>query len=320
MVDTVDEVAPQETAETETETDSLIDLGEIIESSGLSGQFIDNAESETEEVAEEELETTEEPEEILESPENLEEEEKPEDSEGVKKRIGKLVEAKNAALAEVEILKAELESATGAKEAPMPVRSENLDRFSDVENMQQLQQREASAEHLREWLLENPDGGDYTDMAGETHDVEYDQARKLMVETDRDLRKNIPKVAARLVEKQKQNQIALQTFKWMSNQGSAESKEVEKLLTNNSHLASYVKTDPFGLITLGYAVEGFKAYRENAVKAKAGKQPTAPNLPTAPSRSQRTVVKSKGKGKEALLRKAASGEIDDAASYIESLL
>jgi len=318
MVDTVNEVAPQETAETE--TDSLIDLGEIIESSGLSGQFIDNAESETEEVAEEELETAEEPEEILESPEYLEEEEKPEDSEGVKKRIGKLVEAKNAALAEVEILKAELESTAGAKEAPMPVKSENLDRFSDVDNMQQLQQREESAEHLREWLLENPDGGDYTDMAGETHDVEYDQARKLMVETDRDLRKNIPKVAARLVEKQKQSQLALQTFKWMSNQGSAESKEVEKLLTNNSHLANYVKTDPFGLITLGYAVEGFKAYRENAVKAKTGKQPTAPNLPTAPSRSQRTVVKSKGKGKEALLKKAASGEIDDAASYIESLL
>lgn len=320
MVDTINEVAPQETAETETETDSLIDLGEIIESSGLSEQFIDNAESETEEVAEEELETSEEPEQILQSTELSGEEEKPEDSDGVKKRIGKLVEAKNVALAEVEILKAELENTAKAKQTSMPVKSENFDRLSDVENMQQLQEREVSAEHLREWLLENPDGGDYTDMAGETHDVEYDQARKLMVETDRDLRKNIPKVAARLVEKQKQSQIAMQTFKWMSNQGSAESQEVEKLLINNSHLANYVKSDPFGLITLGYAVEGFKAYKENAAKAKASKQPTAPSLPTAPSRSQRTVVKSKGKGKEALLKKAASGEVDDAASYIESLL
>lgn len=318
MVDTINEVAPQETAETE--SDSLIDLGEIIESSGLSEQFIDNVESETEEVAEEEQEAIEESEEISEATEYTEVEEKPEDSEGVKKRIGKLVEAKNAALAEVEILKAELENTAKVEQAPKPVQAQGVDRFSDVENMQQLQQREASAEHLREWLLENPDGGEYEDMVGETHDVEYDQARKLMVETDRDLRKNIPKTASRLVEKQKQSQIAIQTFKWMSNQGSAESQEVEKLLTNNSHLADYVKTDPFGLITLGYAVEGFKAYRENAVKAKAGKQPTAPSLPTAPSRSQRSVVKAKGKGKDALLKKAASGDIDDAASYIESLL
>lgn len=318
MVDTINEVAPQETAETE--SDSLIDLGEIIESSGLSEQFIDNVESETEEVAEEEQEAIEESEEISEATEYTEVEEKPEDSEGVKKRIGKLVEAKNAALAEVEILKAELENTAKVEQAPKPVQAQGVDRFSDVENMQQLQQREASAEHLREWLLENPDGGEYEDMIGETHDVEYDQARKLMVETDRDLRKNIPKTASRLVEKQKQSQIAIQTFKWMSNQGSAESQEVEKLLTNNSHLADYVKTDPFGLITLGYAVEGFKAYRENAVKAKAGKQPTAPSLPTAPSRSQRSVVKAKGKGKDALLKKAASGDIDDAASYIESLL
>jgi hypothetical protein len=318
MVDTINEVAPQETAETE--SDSLIDLGEIIESSGLSEQFIDNVESETEEVAEEEQEAIEESEEMSEATEYTEVEEKPEDSEGVKKRIGKLVEAKNAALAEVEILKAELENTAKVEQAPKPVQAQGVDRFSDVENMQQLQQREASAEHLREWLLENPDGGEYEDMVGETHDVEYDQARKLMVETDRDLRKNIPKTASRLVEKQKQSQIAIQTFKWMSNQGSAESQEVEKLLTNNSHLADYVKTDPFGLITLGYAVEGFKAYRENAVKAKAGKQPTAPSLPTAPSRSQRSVVKAKGKGKDALLKKAASGDIDDAASYIESLL
>lgn len=318
MVDTINEVAPQETAETE--SDSLIDLGEIIESSGLSEQFIDNAESETDEVAEEEQEAIEESEEISEATEYTEVEEKPEDSEGVKKRIGKLVEAKNAALAEVEILKAELANTAKVEQAPPPVQAQGVDRFSDVENMQQLQQREASAEHLREWLLENPDGGDYTDLGGETHDVEYDQARKLMVETDRDLRKNIPKTASRLMEKQKQSQIAMQTFKWMSNQGSAESQEVEKILTNNSHLANYVKTDPFGLITLGYAVEGFKAYRENAVKAKAGKQPTAPSLPTAPSRSQRSVVKAKGKGKDALLKKAASGDIDDAASYIESLL
>ena len=319
MVDTIDEVAPQETAETE--TDSLIDLGEIIESSGLSEQFIDNAESETEEVAEEEQEAVEETDDTLEVSEYSEiEEDKPEDSDGVKKRIGKLVEAKNAALAEVEVLKAELENTAKLKESTNEVRQDNLGRFGDVENMKQLQEREASAEHLREWLLENPDGGDYTDMIGDTHEVEYDQARKLMVETDRDLRKNIPKVAQKLIEKQNQNQIAMQTFKWMSDISSTESQEVEKILLNNPNLANFVKTDPHGLTTIGYAVEGFKAVRANLAKQKAGKQKTAPTIPTTPNRAKRNVVKSSGKGKDALLKKAASGEIDDAASYIESLL
>jgi hypothetical protein len=319
MVDTIHEVAPQETAETETE--SLIDLGEIIESSGLSEQFIDNAESETEEVAEEEQEAVEETDETLEVSEYSEiEEEKPEDSDGVKKRIGKLVEAKNAALAEVEVLKAELNNVTKSKESPKVVGDDSLEKFSDIENMKQLEDREASAEHLREWLLENPDGGDYTDLAGQDHEVEYEQARKLMVETDRDLRKNIPKVASVLIEKQKQNQIALQTFKWMADQSSTETQEVEKILQNNPNLAKFVKTDPHGLTTIGYAVEGFKAVRANLAKQQAGKQPTAPIVPTAPSRSKRNVVKSKGKAKDALLKKAASGDIDDAASYIESLL
>lgn len=317
MVDTENEVAPQETAE---ESESLIDISEIMEASGIDeNSFIDNAES-TDEVAEEEVEESEDSEvSDLSETEELEEE-KPEDTGGVKKRIGKLVEAKNTALAEVEELKAELESLKGKEQKINIPEQKGLSRFDNVESIEELQQREASAEHLREWLLQNPDGGEYVDQAGEEHEVEFDQARKLMVETDRDLRKNIPKVASRLIEKQKQSQVAFQTFTWMQDKASPESAEVNKILAGNPALASYVKSDPHGLITLGYAVEGFKAVRAAAAKKNAGKQPTAPSVPTAPNRAKRSVVKGKGKDTESLLKKATSGDIEDAASYIESIL
>jgi hypothetical protein len=320
MVEIEDEVAPQETAE---ESESLIDISEIMEASGISkNSFIDNA-SEPEEVAEEsETETETEGENVPAEAEieDSEESVKSDDSGGVKKRIGKLVEAKNNALAEVEELRAELE---GLKDKPVKtqkVETKGLDKFKSVKTMEELKDREESAEHLREWLLENPDGGDYKDLTGADHDVDYDQARQLMVETDRDLRKNIPKVANRLIEKQKQTNIAMQTFGWMSDQASPESKEVNAILANNPLLVEYVSTDPHGLITIGYAVEGFKAQRAAQAKKAGGKQPTAPNVPTAPSRSKPNVVKSKTQTTESLLKKAASGDVDDAASYIESIL
>ena len=264
MTDT-DEVAPQE--ETAEESDSLIDIASILEASGVSeNSFIDNA-SEPEEVAEEEVkEEVEETEEVV-SEEPTEQ--KPDDSDGVKKRIGKLVEAKNTALAEVEELKAELESLKGGTQEIQKPTQKGLDKFEDVKTLEELQKREQNAEHLREWLLENPDGGEYKDLAGEEHEVDYDQARQLTVETDRDLRKNIPVVANRIVvEKNKQNQIAVQTFKWLADPSSPEQQEVKAILSNNSDLKKYVETDPHGLITLGYAVEGFKAVRAAAAKAR----------------------------------------------------
>ena len=53
---------------------------------------------------------------------------------------------------------------------------------------------------------------------------------------------------------------------------------------------------------------------------QGGKQGTAPTVPTAPSRSKPNIVKSNTKTKESLLKKAASGDVQDAASYIESIL
>jgi hypothetical protein len=192
-----------------------------------------------------------------------------------------------------------------------------MDRFEGIKDHKELQARETEAEHLREWLLENPDGGEYTDITGAEHDVDYEQARKLMVETDRDLRKNIPLAAQRLQQKEQNKQAALQAFEWMRDKSSPEMQEVQQILNSNSFIKEYYERDPFAVLTVGYAIEGIKAI--NAKKSQQTvKQAVAPKAPV-PNRAN-SVTRKKTTNKKSLLQQAASGEIDDAASYIESLL
>ena len=179
--------------------------------------------------------------------------------------------------------------------------------------------REGDAEHLREWLLANPDGGEYLDTAGDEHDVDYEQAKQLIVQTDRDLRKNIPAQRELIVERERQAAVAQKTFKWMGQAGSVENQELNTVLKNNAYLMEYSKRDPYAQIVLGYAIEGFKSV--NQAKKGNAQQPVqqAPQVPVAPSNAQPRVVKGKQNKKADLLKAANSGEVSDAAKYIESL-
>lgn len=299
-----EEVAPP-TAE---ENSGLVSLAsEIAEAAGVDS-FIENA-SETE--AETEVE-----EEVLE--EEIPDEPAPEstgDSDGVKKRIGKLIEARTKAEEERDALKAQLEEIeTPARQS---YKEEGMQKFEEVRTYEELDQREQDAEHLRDWLLENPDGGDYTDLSGEEHEVEYDSARQLMVATDRDLRKNIPAVKQKLQLRQQNQDLALKTFPWMKNKESSQHVKMVQLLEQNKELGSYFKKDPAAMITMGFIMEGF-----NSQNSKQSTQPApAPQVPSAPSRATTSVVKKKvGNDKKSLLEQARSGDVNDAASYIETLL
>ena len=322
------EVAPLTAEESTTESDSL--LADIAEAAGVESIF-DNAKIEEPEEAEEEAEEVVE-EEAPEPPvqedvqEKVQEEEVQvdgevsQDSDGVKKRIGKLIEARDQAKGEVEKLKEQLAEVQNQTKQPKR-EQKGLSRFDDVTTLDDLQAREDDAEHLREWLLANPDGGEYTDASGTEHDVEYDQAKQLIVETDRDLRKNIPLVRQRLVETQQQEAIANQTFKWMSDQGSYENQELRNILNHNENLQSYAKRDPYAKVVLGYAIEGFKAVQMAKQQQKVmPKETVAPQVPVAPTRAKPAVVKPKKDKLKPLFEKAKSGEVDDAASYLEKLL
>ena len=316
-----DGVVSQNT-ETEPEVESnLLSIADIADAAGLDSSIFDNAESDQpEEVVEQEEEEVEEEvvQEVVQEPEPVEEpEEAPQESEGVKKRIGKLIEARDSAKEEAERYKAELEK---LKDAPVKKREQKgLSRFDDINSIEELADREDDAEHLREWLLANPDGGEYVDASGQEHEVEYDQAKKLIVETDRDLRKNIPQVRQRILERQRQEEIAKQTFAWMSDAGSVESVELGKILSNNEFLKAYANRDPHAKVVLGYAIEGFKAVQQSKAKPKKTTA-VAPQVPSAPSRAKPSVVKPKSDNLKQLFEKAKSGEVSDAASYLEKLL
>lgn len=311
------EVAPQIAEEnTEVEDTNAVTIGDVAQAAGLESFFenASNDESDEESLETEEVEEEEEPTEDRREPE-----ETSEDSDGVKKRIGKLIEARNKALEEAEELRVKLKENEAKPEPAQVPEQKGLDRFDNVTTIEELKTREQEAEHLREWLLENPEGGEYTDIAGEEHDVDYEQARQLTVATDRDLRKNIPTVARKIADRENNTRQAYQIFDWMKDPASPESIEIQNVLKQNPIIADYYKKDPFAVLTVGYAIEGIKA-----INAKIQKRPTqqaqAPKVPAAPSRATPKVVKGKGKDKKALLQKAMSGEVNDAASYIESLL
>lgn len=316
------EVAPLKAEEQE--SPNLVSFGDIAEASGVASLFESASEDEPEESAEysEESndESTEEMGEETEE-EQIVEGEEPEaksDSDGVKKRIGKLIEARNKAEEETAELRSRIEELENAEPARQKAEEKGMDRFEDLTTIKEVKQREEDAEHLRDWLLENPDGGEYKDLSGEEHEVEYEQARKLMAQTDRDLRKNIPKVIQQIQQKENNVKVAHQTFDWMKDESSIEMVEFNKVLQLNPHLASYYKKDPYAVLTLGYAMEGIKVI--NSKKAKSPVTKTAPSMPSVPNRAKPSVVKGRGKTKKSLLANAGSGDIEDASSYIESIL
>lgn len=326
-------VAPEiaEESQPEESSSNIVSIGDIAEAAGIetsifespSTQSTEEVEEQTEPVAEE---LVEEPTEDLEEPNemvSLESEEsdpeEPKESEGVKKRIGKLVEARNEAQAEVERLKAELEDSKNQEKSTTQVEQKGLNKFDSIKTSKDLDAREAEAEHLREWLLQNPDGGEYQDITGTEHDVDYETARKLAVETDRDLRKNIPTIRDRLKQREEYTKNAHQIFPWMKDKSSNEMLEVQHVLSKNQFIKDYYDKDPVSVITMAYAIEGIKAVEARQKATKKSTPAPAPKAPV-PSRAKPSVVTKKSTDKKSLLQKAMSGTREDAASYIEQLL
>ena len=305
------EVAPQ-TAE---ENIGLVTLADVAEAAGVDS-FIESTLTTEVETELDELDTEEE--EVAEyseiEPDPDPEPKSSDDSDGVKKRIGKLVDARTKAEEERDSLKAELEELQGKRQT---YSTGDEDRFEGVRTFNEVDKREEDAEHLRDWLIENPDGGDYTDLVGNEHEVEYDQAKTLMVQTDKDLRKNIPNLRKKLELRGHNDSLALNTFTWMKDRESSQHKKMVQLLKENIELGKYFKKDPAGLLTMGFILNGL----DSIEKKKQSTPVHAPKVPSAPSRATTKVVKKKvGNDRKALLEQARSGEVVDAASYIETLL
>jgi YD repeat-containing protein len=296
----------------------LLDL--VAEASGVDETLFESASEEVSESEPEDIVDSEEDSDILEEigeEDEVEPEPSPETS-GVKKRIGKLVERAEKAESQIDELKAQLE---GLKNEPKPEPEKPVqdgsEKYDGILDLKELDQREEDAEHLREWLMQNPDGGDYEDRSGSEYDVEYDQAKRLIVETDRDLRKNLPKAKAQLQMRERVTEEAFKQFDWMKDKASPEFREMAALLQTNPKAKKFYETEPLAIMLFGYATEGVKSLGR---KAKPDQVKPAPKVPGSPSRATPTSSKRKTLKSKLLERAAETGDPEDAASYIESLL
>ena len=311
--------SPPEMAEVE--EPSMMSL--IAESAGVEESFFENA---TEEDSDAEPSEDVELEEESDEPEETEAEEEPEappvkaDSSGVKKRIGKLVDRAEKAEGEIEELRNQINSLKEKAPEPEALPADTgAEKFEGILDPKELDRREADAEHLREWLMTNPDGGEYEDRAGSEYEVEYDQAKKLMVETDRDLRKNLPGARKQLQVREQITSEAFKQFDWMNDTNSTEFAQMATFLRTNPRAKKFFDSDPQAVMLFGFATEGIKSFAKNQPKESV--PATAPKVPGSPTRATPTSRKSAKNSQKALLEKVAeSGDASDAASYIEQML
>ena len=305
MADEVME-SPPEVAE---ETGMLADIARAagVESFIESASEEESTEPEAEVVAEEEVDENEES-------DTGEPEATSSDSPGIKKRIGKLVERAEKAESEIEELKARIAEKDSSPEEDLTV--PGGERFEGITDPKELDRREADAEHLREWLLENPEGGDYTDRGGNEYEVEYEKARRLMVETDRDLRKHIPSARSEIQRRGQVASEALARFPWMKDRSSPEYMEMASVIGRYPKAKKFYESEPEAIMFFGMAVEGFKTMEKNAKTETPNPDSPVPSTPTtsAPKRKKPNTKK------ELLSKVSASGSHEDAANYIESLL
>ena len=329
-------VAP-ETAEETAESVFDVSAEEIAQAANASNTFIESLtsddadESEPEEVEEEEEGIEEDEESEEEEVEEIEDEEDAEDepeeepkgdSQGVKKRIGKLVERAKRAEAEAERLQQEL--TTRREEPQQETQTPGAERFETVNDSKKLDKMEADAEHLREWVMTNPEGGEYQDRSGSKYDVDYEMAKSLHVQTDRDLRKNIPSQRANLHQRTVALNTANQKFPWMADNGSSEFRELMGILSNNPRAKKFYETDPHAALLFGYAMEGWKS--EHAKEQKKGKKSkTVEQAPTSvptSTRTKRATKNTSGATKKSKRYKQAlqTGSQQDVRSYLESIL
>tara|TARA_E500000331_G_scaffold263330_1_gene254320 strand:- start:636 stop:1577 length:942 start_codon:yes stop_codon:yes gene_type:complete len=311
----VEEVeSPPETAENES-----ITLADIAEEAGIGELFSDSQESPEQP---EEQEQEEAPEEEVQPEPDLAEEEvvQQDESPGVQKRIGKLIERANAA----EEKNKQLEERLKSVEAGAPDKPKELDtgfsRFEGIHDVAEVDKRESDAEHLRAWLMQNSEGGTYQDRSGTEYELDFEQSRKLMVDTDLDLRKNIPRAREEVARRATNVSTAKQVFAWMNDPESKESLDVQQVLAASDHMKKYYENDPFAPLLIGYAVEGFQAKAAQAQKAKAPPK-AAPSTPNSPRAAPVSRKKSSKDANAKLLQEALStGDVTDAASYLESIL
>lgn len=240
------------------------------------------------------------------------EEEQDEVSRGVQKRIDKLTAKRKEAEAEIEKLKAEVETLKNA--TPSRKEPEFADEpFSNLNTIAEIEAEIAQARSVRNWAEENADG--YTETNDKGEEVYYDPAkiRQIKVNAMKALEEGLPKRLQYIQARDQVDQIATKEYPWWKDKTAKERQIAEQFLQTFPH----IKRFPDYKMVIGDYIRGVKA-REAAVR---GQKPVV-KAPVQPRSSgiAPTVKKEDIRSQNAYAKFAQSGRTDDLAKVMEKFL
>jgi hypothetical protein len=238
------------------------------------------------------------------------EEENEEVSRGVQKRIDKLTAKRKEAEAEIDKLKAEVESLKQATTSPREVDS-TADIHSNLNSIAEIEAEIAQARKVRNWAEENADGITVTNDKGEEQYYDPATMRQIKVNAMRALEEGLPQRYQYIQARDQIEQIASKEYPWWKDKTSKEHQIANQFL--NTFPA--IKKFPDYKMVIGDYIRGVKA-RETASR---GQKPVV-KAPVQPRSSgiAPTVKKEEVRSQNAYAKFSKTGRTEDLADIIKN--
>lgn len=209
-------------------------------------------------------------------------------SKGVQKRINKLVAAKKAAQAELDVqktrltqLEGELESARTSIPAKQP---EVSDFVATLDTPKRVEEEYSKALEVLMWCEDNIDGGVIPMPNGEEHELTATEVRAMKRTAMKRKEIELPQRMQYLQTQATADSQVVKDFPWFSNPASEEYQFTQQVLREFPE----IKRRPDHKHVLGLLALGAKAYNEQKTKKVAApikRAPVQPGIKAAPASS-----------------------------------
>jgi|LauGreDrversion4_2_1035121.scaffolds.fasta_scaffold07495_2 chromosome segregation ATPase len=240
------------------------------------------------------------------------EEEQQEDSRGVQKRIDKLTAKRKEAEAEIEKLRAEVETLKNATPAPKE-RELPDDPYSNLNTIAEIEAEIAQARSVRNWAEENADGFTHTNEQGEEEYFDAAKMRQIKVNAMKAIEEGLPKRFQYLQARDQLDQVVVKEYPWWNDKTAKERQIAEQFLKS----FPAIKKFPDYKMVIGDYIRGVKS-REAAFK---GQKPIV-KAPVQPRSSgvAPTVKKEDVRSQNAYAKFVKTNRTDDLANVMNKFL
>lgn len=257
------------------------------------------------------------------------EEEKPKSTEKLLKRIDKLTakrrtaeESLEIALSETERLKGALAESSKVVLAPTPE-----DPLTDVESIDDLEARIATAKRIRTWAMTNRDGATVKGANGQEEYVDAAEMARHLASADAIVTEHGPARKEWIAQRESSVTEARASYPGFFTQGSTEQKAYRDIIKAYPAIARY----PNAELIIGDAIVG-QQVRQAKLQAQSKAQSNAPGTgvsrkapsaaPEPPRVSGKSKVPANSKAASASLQKVFDGnsDRDSVTSLMEQLL